>query len=163
MPNKRESVAQLAKRYGVTTVAIRKQASRHGLKPDESGRYSLVDFEQARKAGAEMDKRNLEKTLPEAEYDTLTLPQKKVAKQIEKLDVEISAAEANLRKMMGELADVSEISQRFVSLMTDFANKIDAWKQAEETKRPKNRAEIEALCKTLKKELHHAVEAAAEW
>jgi len=142
------TVAELSKHFGVDPSAIRKCINRHSVKSVSAGRYSTVDVAEARARGKEMDKA-AKASGPRPRVGSLQ--DEKLQRQIEKLEVEIEAARNALRKELGELASVQELSNWFVGILSEISQAIDTWQQSEQTKRPDLRDQIDRAAKSWKK------------
>jgi predicted nucleic acid-binding Zn-ribbon protein len=104
---RRASARQLAEMTGRTRQAVEKSLKRHRVERASDGTYDLAAALAALATGAARDKAKLA-AKGCADGDGLTLSQRKTAKQIERLNVDIKIAEAKLAEIKGLLVPVDQ-------------------------------------------------------
>ena len=147
-PKQNMTITELGRHFNVARQTIEQCIKRHSVKPVSPGRYSTVDVAEARARGKEMDKAA---KASEPRPRVGSLQDTKLQRQIDKLEVEIEAARNALRKELGELASVQELSNWFVGILSEISQAVDTWQQAEQTKRPELRDQIDRAAKSWKK------------
>jgi len=144
------------RRLGIRGDTFDDKMETHGVKKGRDGKFLWSDIQAADIAGKEMDKAAKESELPGK--GPLTLAQQRTKKQIEKLAIEIKKSQAELDVMLGKLADVDEIANRYTRLLSDMAQRLSTWRESTIAKRPKLRKDVEDCYRQLQTSLEAAGE-----
>ena len=108
---KRYTVRALAALKGEKShVNLGKSFARHGIKPDENGKYTEADYARQKEMGQAMDKSKLSARLAEAGREAegkplqspATLTYMKLQRQVKKLDIEIQMSQVDLDTALGK-------------------------------------------------------------
>lgn len=75
----------------------------------------------------------------------------------QKVELECEKLRIEIRKQMGELAEVDEIAQRMTRLHADMALRVGTWRESCIAKHPTLRKDIEAIARQLQAALAEAV------
>jgi len=148
--------AEASRRLEIRAKRFDTKMKRHGVAPGGDGKYSWAEVQSAAIAGQEMDKAQKESELPAD--GPLTLSQQRTKKQIEKLAIEINKSQAELDVMLGKLADVDEMANRYIRLLSDMAQRLKTWRESAIAKRPQLRKDVEECYRQLQSSMEAAGE-----